>query len=111
MNNLEKFRQKIKNSSLIEDQKISQALKWLKKKNLENKMIVQKISITNLKDWSVKKNGNISHKSSQFFTIEGVKIKNAFKREVKTWDPDKKQYVSNRDNKPRYDEISGKKKT
>ena len=33
------------------------------------------------------------------------------KGEVKTWDPDKKQYVSNRDNKPRYDEISGKKKT
>ena len=33
------------------------------------------------------------------------------KGEVKTWDPDKKQYVSNRDNKPRYDELTGKKKT
>jgi len=32
------------------------------------------------------------------------------KGEVKTWDPDKKQYVSNRDNKPRYDELTGKKK-
>ena len=33
------------------------------------------------------------------------------KGEVKTWDPDKKQYVSNRDNKPRYNELTGKKKT
>ena len=33
------------------------------------------------------------------------------KGEVKTWDPDKKQYVSNKDNKPRYDELTGKKKT
>ncbi len=33
------------------------------------------------------------------------------KGEVKTWDPDKKQYVSNRDNKPRYDEVTGTKKT
>ena len=33
------------------------------------------------------------------------------KGEVKTWDPDKKQYVSNKDNKPRYNELTGKKKT
>jgi oxidase EvaA len=49
-------------------------------------MLVQKIPISNLKDWFVKKNGNIFHKSSQFFTIEGVKIKSAVEREVKTWD-------------------------
>ena len=30
------------------------------------------------------------------------------KAEVKTWDPDKKQLVSNKDNKPRYDELTGK---
>ena len=33
------------------------------------------------------------------------------KGEVKTWDPDKKQYVSNKDNEPRYNELTGKKKT
>ena len=33
------------------------------------------------------------------------------KGEVKTWDPEKKQYVSNKDNKPRYNELTGKKKT
>ena len=43
MNNLKKFRQKIKISSSIEDQDISKTLKWLKKKNLENKMKVKRI--------------------------------------------------------------------
>ena len=86
MNSLNKFREKIKFSSLIEDQKISKTLKWLKEKNLKNKMKVQKIAISNLKDWFIKKNGNIFHKSSQFFTVEGVKIKSAIEREVKTWD-------------------------
>ena len=33
------------------------------------------------------------------------------KGEVKTYDPDTKTYVSNKDNKPRYDELIGKKKT
>ena len=86
MNNLKKFRQKIKISSSIEDQDISKTLKWLKKKNLENKMKVKKIPINQLKDWSTKNNGNIFHKSSQFFSIEGVKIQSAVEREVKTWD-------------------------
>ena len=86
MNKLEKFRQKIILSSLKEDKKISHILRWLKKKNLKNKMKVKKIPITQLKDWSVKKNGNIFHKSSQFFSVEGVKINNAIEREVKTWD-------------------------
>jgi dTDP-4-dehydro-6-deoxy-alpha-D-glucopyranose 2,3-dehydratase len=86
MNNLEKFRKKIKISSVIENRNISKILLWLKKRNLENKMEVQKIPVANLKDWFVKKNGNIFHKSSQFFSVEGVKIKSAVEREVKTWD-------------------------
>ena len=86
MNKLEKFRQKIKISSLKEDKKISHILMWLKTRNLKNKMKVKKIPITKLNDWSVKKNGNIFHKSSQFFSIEGVKINSAVEREVKTWD-------------------------
>ena len=86
MNKLEKFRQKIKISSLKEDKKISHILMWLKTRNLKNKMKVKKIPITKLNDWSVKKNGNIFHKSSQFFSIEGVKINSAVEREVKAWD-------------------------
>jgi len=86
MNKLEKFRQKIIFSSLKEEKKISHILTWLKKRNIKNKMKVKKIPINKLKDWSVKKNGNISHKSSQFFSVEGVKINNAVEREVKTWD-------------------------
>ncbi len=86
MSNLEKFRQKIKVSSLIESKDISKTLKWLKKRNIKNKMNVKKIPINKLQDWSVKNNGNIFHKSSQFFSVEGVKINSAVEREVKTWD-------------------------
>ena len=69
MNNLKKFRQKIKISSLIEDTNISKTLKWLKIRNKENKMKVKKIPINQLNDWSTIKNGNIFHKSSQFFLV------------------------------------------
>lgn len=86
MNKLEKFRQKIIFSSLKEEKKISHILTWLKKRNLKNKMKVKKIPINQLKDWSVKKNGNIFHKSTQFFSVEGVKIYSAIEREVKNWD-------------------------
>tara|TARA_Y100000389_G_scaffold76275_1_gene72907 strand:+ start:312 stop:998 length:687 start_codon:yes stop_codon:yes gene_type:complete len=86
MNKLEKFRQKIILSSLKENKKISPILSWLKKRNQKNKMKVKKIPINQLDDWSTRKNGNIFHKSSQFFSIEGVKIKSAVEREVKTWD-------------------------
>ena len=86
MNKLERFRQKIILSSLKESKNISHILSWLKKKNQGNKMKVRKIEVNQLKDWSTKKNGNIFHKSSQFFSIEAVKIQNAVEREVKTWD-------------------------
>ena len=55
MNNLETFRKKIKISSKIENKSISKILVWLKKRNIKNKMEVQKIPVANLKDWFVKK--------------------------------------------------------
>ena len=86
MNKLIKFRKKIDLSKNIENKDISKVIIWLKKRNKKNKMKVQKININNLKDWSVYKNGNILHKSSQFFSIEGVKVSSAFEREIKSWD-------------------------
>ena len=53
MNNLETFRKKIKISSKIENKSISKILVWLKKRNIKNKMEVQKIPVANLKDWFV----------------------------------------------------------
>lgn len=86
MNKIEKFRKKIEFSKKIENKDISNILKWLNEKNKKNKMSVKKTNIKNLKDWFVKKNGNIFHKSSQFFSIEGVKVSSAIEREIKSWD-------------------------
>ena len=86
MNKLEKFRNQIIISSKKEKQDIKQILEWLEKKNKLNKMRSKKVPINKLNDWNVKRNGNIYHKSTQFFSIEGVKINSAVEREVKNWD-------------------------
>ena len=43
--NLKIIRNKIKISSNIESQKIDYVLKWLKKKNMKNKMKIKKVKI------------------------------------------------------------------
>ena len=86
MNKLIEFRRKIELSKNIENKDILKVVTWLKKRNKKSRMKAQKININNLKDWFVHKNGNISHKSSQFFSIEGVKVSSAFEREIKSWD-------------------------
>ena len=50
--NLNTLRNKIKISSRIEMQEIDYILKWLKKRNSENKMKIKKIKVNELKDWS-----------------------------------------------------------
>ena len=64
--NLESFRKKIEVSSYIESKEINHILKWLKNKNLTNKMVVKKINIKKLKDWNNDGKGNLFHKSNQF---------------------------------------------
>ena len=48
-------------------------------------MRVRKIPVNQLKDWHIKKNGNLFHKSGQFFSVEGVKVENAIERETSNW--------------------------
>lgn len=83
--NLEKLRNKILISSKIESKKINHILKWLKSRNLQSKMKVKKINIKDLKDWHMDKNGNLYHKSKQFFGVTGIKVLGA-NREVTKWD-------------------------
>lgn len=84
--NLILLRNKINFSSEIENQKIDYILKWLKQKNLKNKMNVKKIKVNKLKDWKEDHHGSIYHKSKQFFRIDAIKIHSAIGREVSTWD-------------------------
>jgi oxidase EvaA len=83
--NLEIFRDKVLISAKKEKKNIQDVLFWLRKRNKENKMKVQKISVNQLKDWNIDKNGNLRHKSGQFFSVEGVKVSGAVEREVSNW--------------------------
>ena len=84
--NLNTLRNKIKISSKIEMQEIDYVLKWLKKRNLKNKMKVKKIKVNELNDWSSDSGGNLFHKSKQFFGVMGIKVASASEREVVSWD-------------------------
>ena len=84
-NKLLELRKKILLSQNIEDKNIDNILKWLKQRNKINKMKVSKVPVNALKDWHIKRNGNLFHKSGQFFSVEGVKIKNAIEREISSW--------------------------
>jgi len=84
--NLIQLRKKIIMSKNFEKKDISKVLLWLKKRQNLDKTKVKVTSIKSLKDWSLEKNGNIYHKSKQFFSIQGIKTINAHNREVKNWD-------------------------
>ena len=84
--NLNTLRNKIKISSRIEMQEIDYVLKWLKKRNSENKMKIKKIKVNELKDWSSDSAGNLFHKSKQFFGVMGIKVTGANEREIVSWD-------------------------
>lgn len=84
--NLKQLRKKVRESEKVENKDIKKILSWFKKKIKEDKSKVKKVSINNLKDWKVYPNGNIFHKSKQFFSIQGVQTQNATNREVQNWD-------------------------
>mgnify|MGYP000927447025 CR=1 FL=1 len=83
---LNQLRKKIISNKNLEKKNISTVLLWLKKRQNLDKTKVKVIPLKSLKDWKIKKNGNIYHKSKQFFSIQGVQTKNANNREVNTWD-------------------------
>jgi dTDP-4-dehydro-6-deoxy-alpha-D-glucopyranose 2,3-dehydratase len=84
--NLKQLRKKIYVSQKKEDTKIGYVLSWLKKRVKEDRTTVSKVHINKLKDWNLDKNGNLYHKSKQFFSIQGVKVLNSTNREVSSWD-------------------------
>ena len=86
MKDLKKFRNKLISLKHKEETDIKKLLKWrinLKKKNKFSSKVINFNSVNN---WSSDSFGNIHHKSGQFFSVKGVKIKNAKNREVKSWD-------------------------
>ena len=63
--------------------KLDYIIDWFNKKREESDMIVEEIGINDLDKWNIDENsGNISHDSSGFFQVIGVKVSNTFDREV-----------------------------
>ena len=85
-NKIDILRKKVLQSQKNENKKVDYILKWLKQRNKVNKMKVHKVPIKKLTEWSYKENGNLAHKSGQFFSVEGVKVSNAIEREVSSWE-------------------------
>ena len=83
---LNMLRNKVRISSKIEIQDIDYVLKWLRKRNLKDKMRVKKINVNELETWHSDNGGNLFHKSGQFFGIMGVKVGSANERETSSWD-------------------------
>ena len=84
--NLIKLRKIIFSTKHLENSNISHLIKLLKEENKKIKTVSKLIPLKQVRGWKEDKNGNIFHKSRQFFSIEGVRTKNASSREVLSWD-------------------------
>ena len=83
---LESFRLKIENLKSKENTKIENLLEW--RKNLINELKISSklINFNQVKDWHTDPEGNVHHKSGQFFSLRGVRTEGAASHEVQTWD-------------------------
>ena len=86
LKNLQDFRKKLDSLRHKEDSNINNLLKWRIKLKQNNQFSSKLVNLSEVKGWKKDSLGNISHISKQFFSIEGVRIKNAKNREVKNWD-------------------------
>ena len=83
---LETFRLKVDNLKSKEDTKIENLLKWRENLIKKSKVSSKLINFNEVKGWHSDSNGNIHHKSGQFFSLGGIRISKATDREVQAWD-------------------------
>jgi hypothetical protein len=84
LKNLILLRKKIEHYKSISADNINDLLKIRKKLQKKETMSSKLCSIEKLTQWKLT-NGKLKHYSNQFFSVEGVKVKNA-NREVKNWE-------------------------
>ena len=86
LNKLIKFRSLVELSKKKEESDITKILKWRNNLIKKNKTYSKIINFNKVKDWKTDNNGNVCHKSGQFFSLKGVRTKGASTREVASWD-------------------------
>lgn len=84
---LDWFRERIAASLAIEPKDPAPILAWCERQRNSIQFKADLIGLDQVRDWSRDEQGNVRHKSGQFFGIEGVRIESASDlREVKSWD-------------------------
>ncbi len=83
---LDWFRERLAASRAIEPKDPAPLLAWRERKRSEIHFKADLIGLDEVRGWSRDAQGNVRHKSGQFFGVEGVRIESGDLREVASWD-------------------------
>jgi oxidase EvaA len=83
---LDWFRQRIAVSEAIEPKDPAPILAWREQLCHSIRFKADLIGLDEVRGWSRDAQGNVRHKSGQFFGVEGVRIESGDLREVASWD-------------------------
>jgi dTDP-4-dehydro-6-deoxy-alpha-D-glucopyranose 2,3-dehydratase len=83
---LDWFRERLAASRLIEPKDPAPILAWHEQQRSSIQFKSHLIGLDQVRDWSRDKQGNLQHKSGQFFRVEGARVNSGNVREVTSWD-------------------------
>jgi oxidase EvaA len=83
---LDWFRERLAASRGIEPRDPAPILAWREQQRDRIRFKADLIGLDDVRGWSREQNGNIRHKSGQFFGVEGVRVESGDLREVASWD-------------------------
>ena len=83
---LDWFRARLAASQVIEPKDPAPILAWREKQRNSIQFSADLIGLDQVRGWSRDAEGNVRHKSGQFFGVEGVRIESGDLREVTSWD-------------------------
>jgi dTDP-4-dehydro-6-deoxy-alpha-D-glucopyranose 2,3-dehydratase len=83
---LDWFRTRLAASAAIEPKDPAPILAWREERGRAIRFKAELIGLNEIRDWSRDPQGNVRHKSGQFFGVEGVRIESGNLREVASWD-------------------------
>jgi oxidase EvaA len=83
---LDWFRERLAASRAIEPKDAAPILAWREAHRSSIQFKSELIGLEQVRDWSRDEQGNVRHKSGQFFRIEGARVESGNVREVATWD-------------------------
>jgi len=52
----------------------SEIKKWIERRNLEVRVLVDRVPFSQLDKWHINEDGSVRHESGKFFSIEGIKV-------------------------------------